>query len=1369
MSFRHYLARFRQSLQAGRSTRRPRHFARRPLLESLEDRTLLSIILWTNRGGPGSDTDNFQATYGSLATATTARAIVDRAINDWQTVIQNFNYAGGGNTYSLTINAMNLGDGGRGVTTGIATDAAGKPTSATITMDDDGGGAGWFFDTTPNDDAEFTILLNAFAANGPNTLNGNDFYRTIVHEMGHAMGIVQGGAQAINTFLTNSGFLDPVDGVSTLFLFTGATTQATLTSNGGGHIYEGPVVGTVPIAPFDLMNAGRTVGFPPPTRELITDLDAEILRDAYNYTIQLPSTINTFFANLNRTTGVLTVNGAPGTSNDNILIDVNGGVRVQVNGTVETFPGAVVTSINVLAGAGNDAVTIGNGLAGIPITIDGGDGNDTLIAGDADITIMGGNGDDTIIGGPGNDSLDGGAGNDVIFGLGGNDTITGGSGNDMIYAGTGNNVVSDGSGDDFVDLSQNSVAVTYVTGGGNDTVIGTPFNDVIIGSSGNDRLEGRGGNDTLIGGPGNDQLFGGDGVDTLVWNNGDGSDVMEGGDGIDQVVVNGSAVADVFTASANGARVSLNLGSAILDIAGVEQLNLNTAGGADVVTLNDLTPTELQVVNVDVGAGDGAADAVTVNGRSVADNLLINVSGGVVGVTGLSYTVKVSSATTIDTLTVNGNDGDDSINAAAGVESTIAIVLNGGNGNDFLSADGTLNGGAGNDTLIGGAGNDTLNGGDGDDLLDGRGGNNSLDGGGGTDTILVSGTAGPDMITTNQPAAGMFNVLGGLSAGNNTISNIEAVRIEAGDGADNITVNVLAAGGLNYTVLGGNPIGAPGDTLTVNSSATMTVTPGPTNDSGSVDAATTTPTNVSYREIELLVISGGGGGAINGTNGNDVITVIARDSSFNGGADGIQDFTVSVNAGPDILFLNVANLTVNALNGDDKVVLHAPAPNNAAWNVNVTVNGGASSAVGDQLVVETPFANQATYTPSASNAGTLVVLNGVNPITNVTITDIENFVYDGQSGGDSFTLVGTSAANAFRLTPGAANDAGTLSMDSTLPVTFQNLGATGQVVVNGNGGADSLTYYGTAANDSFTVATSVLGGQVNLNARVPLLTANVATLTLEGVAGDDTFTLVPTVAASPYTTLNLHGGPPATPAGSQANLTAAAGADVAVSGQVVTQSGKVVAGSGLANINLNGAGNHLVYNGVAGVHEDVNVIASATAAAGQVSVPGVVLLTFVNVPTVDVNGNAADSDTLMFTGTNNSDTFQINLAAAGTDADPVLKLQTAAAATLLTLRNYTGFSTLNMQGLDGLDTFNVVTGPTAPGGGRNLFIDGNLPGGHRKTIADVLNVFYVHPRPHIVHSFTSQDHDAGIVDLDYGTARFLIQYDGIENVTIGQL
>jgi len=323
--------------------------------------------------------------------------------------------------------------------------------------------------------------------------------------------------------------------------------------------------------------------------------------------------------------------------------------------------------------------------------------------------------------------------------------------------------------------------------------------------------------------------------------------------------------------------------------------------------------------------------------------------------------------------------------------------------------------------------------------------------------------------------------------------------------------------------------------------------------------------------------------------------------------------------------------------------------------------------------------------------------------------------------------------------------------------------------VTGAGGSASLVVNGTAANDVFSVNTSALGGQVTLNSRAPILTANIPTLTLEGVAGNDTFTLLPAILSSPYTTLNLHAGPPATPTGSQANLTATAGTPITLSGQTLTQGAITVAGSGLANENLNDAGNDLTYNGVAGVTENINVIASPTTKQGQVSVPGVALWTFTNVPSIAVNCNSADNDTLTFTGTLATDIYQINLAAAGSDADPVLQLQTTTGTTLLTLRNYTGTPLLNISGLSGADTFNVYTAPIAPGGGRQISINEQLPAGKKK-FTSVLNVFWLKSKPAITHSTSTQDPDAGLVSLNYGTsfASYLIQFDGIMTVNISQ-
>ena len=57
----------------------------------------------------------------------------------------------------------------------------------------------------------------------------------------------------------------------------------------------------------------------------------------------------------------------------------------------------------------------------------------------------------------------------------------------------------------------------------------------------------------------------------------------------------------------------------------MEQVNVNALGGADTVTVNDLSGTDVAKVNVDLaaigGAGDGQADHVVVNGTNGADTI----------------------------------------------------------------------------------------------------------------------------------------------------------------------------------------------------------------------------------------------------------------------------------------------------------------------------------------------------------------------------------------------------------------------------------------------------------------------------------------------------------------------------------------------------------------------------------------------------------------------------------------------------------------------------------------------------------------------------------------------------------------------------
>ena len=164
-----------------------------------------------------------------------------------------------------------------------------------------------------------------------------------------------------------------------------------------------------------------------------------------------------------------------------------------------------------------------------------------------------------------------------------------------------------------------NAADTIDGGAGNDTIDGGGGNDVLLGGDGNDLLIGGAGNDILTGGRGNDTILGGSGNDLVIWNPGDGSDVVEGGSGTDTLQFNGSNVGENISLSANGSRATLfrDVGNVTMDLNSVEKIQIAALGGADHVTVNDLSGTGIKQVAVDLsalGAGDGQPDTVIVNG-----------------------------------------------------------------------------------------------------------------------------------------------------------------------------------------------------------------------------------------------------------------------------------------------------------------------------------------------------------------------------------------------------------------------------------------------------------------------------------------------------------------------------------------------------------------------------------------------------------------------------------------------------------------------------------------------------------------------------------------------------------------------------------
>ena len=192
----------------------------------------------------------------------------------------------------------------------------------------------------------------------------------------------------------------------------------------------------------------------------------------------------------------------------------------------------------------------------------------------------------------------------------------------------------------------------------------------ITGSSGADTILGGDGNDSVIGGRGDDVALLGIGNDTFTWNPGDGSDIVEGQAGVDTLLFNGSNVNERIDISANGGRVRFtrDVANITMDLNGVEHIQFNALGGADTVTVNDLTGTDVNQVSVNLaasgGGGDGAADSVIVNGSNNADTINVASSGSSVVVNGLAAQTIVSGMDAGDTLTVNGLGGDDVINAS---------------------------------------------------------------------------------------------------------------------------------------------------------------------------------------------------------------------------------------------------------------------------------------------------------------------------------------------------------------------------------------------------------------------------------------------------------------------------------------------------------------------------------------------------------------------------------------------------------------------------------------------------------------------------------------------------------------------------------
>jgi Ca2+-binding RTX toxin-like protein len=759
-------------------------------------------------------------------------------------------------------------------------------------------------------------------------------YATMMHEIGHTMGLKHGHQDYTNSDLS--------------FYFGGEPRYGTqsLTPDRDGQAWS---LMTYTPAPFTNSNfAGEKINQP----QTYMQYDLAALQYMYgaNYTTNAGDTVYTF----SQTTGEMFVNGvgqgAP--SGNKIFLTVwDGGGNDTIdasnysNGiTVDLRPGEFSTFdqsqlANSLAYQGLTSLAPGNIAMSLLYN------NDTrsLIE-----NVKGGVGNDVLVGNTANNILDGGAGSDAVI-------FTNTNGVTVTLNDTGADVIVNHDGETDTLRNIENIGGTV----GNDTLTGNSQDNILSG--------GASGADTLTGGAGNDRLIGGGFTVTTSFVVTPESAPSKADITKPQTANNGSIATAVDTAGAYDIDANANINNSTT----IPHATINATAAGDALEYYrlDVTAAGAQAIFDIDGAGslddsilelvDSAGTLLATNdtgpgdpGTSVNDDAYITYTFAAAG----TYYIRVgrytSSAVAQPMLAGQTYQLNISLQGAAGstvftTNNTSSLVADGGEGNDFLQgtiANDILNGGNGNDTAsfvtansttaIGvtvdlnvqgaaqntvAAGNDTLTGIENlvgsrlNDTLIGNADANVIEGGLGNDTLV--GGAGNDTASYTGAAAGVAVSL----ALQGTAQNTGITGIDTLSGFQNLqgsvfndtltgdaTENVLSGGDGDDTLNPGANTGGTVDLLDGGAGSDTASFAGYTaNVTASLNDATDGIATVGGVQIAVLRNIEN----LTGGDGNDVLTGNANANVIDGG---LGDDVLNGGAGLDtVSFGGTTGVTVD--------------------------------------------------------------------------------------------------------------------------------------------------------------------------------------------------------------------------------------------------------------------------------------------------------------------------------------------------------------------------------------------------------------------------------------------------------------------------